>query len=93
MKSAAVVKGVKFAYKPTPSILELLSTFRDMVNEAIRICLSEKVRGRLSLRDRIYREFQEKFGVLSCLPYSVAEVAWSIAKKHIYYEPFNATLT
>ncbi len=76
------VKGVKFAYKPTPQTLELLSTFRDMMNEAIRICLSEKIRGRLGLRDRIYKEFQEKFGVLSCLPYSVAEVAWSIVKKH-----------
>jgi hypothetical protein len=34
------------------------------------------------LRDRIYREFQEKYGVLSCYPYAVAEVAWSIVKKH-----------
>jgi putative transposase len=76
------VKGVKFAYKPTPRTLELLSTFKEMVNEAIRICLSEKVSGRLRLRDRIYREFQEKYGVLSCLPYSVAEVAWSLVKKH-----------
>ena len=76
------VKGVKFAYKPTPQTLELLSTFRQMVNDAIRICLSEKVRGRLKLRDRIYREFQDGYGVLSCFPYSVAEVAWSIVKKH-----------
>jgi putative transposase len=76
------VKGVKFAYKPTPQTLELLSTFRQLVNEAIRICLSEKIRGRLRLRDRIYREFQDRYGVLSCFPYSVAEVAWSIVKKH-----------
>jgi len=80
------VKGVKFTYKPTPQTIKLLSTFREMVNEAIRICLSEKIRGRLRLRDRIYREFQEKFGVLSCFPYCVAEVAWSVVKKHRHWQ-------
>ncbi len=75
-------KGLKFGYRPTPQTKELLSTFREMVNDAIRICLTENVRGRLRLRDRIYREFQEKYGVLSCFPYSVAEIAWSIVKKH-----------
>ncbi len=39
------VKGVRFAYKPTPQTLELLATFREMVNEAIRICLVEKLEG------------------------------------------------
>ncbi len=53
-----------------------------MINEAIRICLGENIRGRLKLRDRIYKEFQERYGVVSAFPYSVAEVAWSIAKKH-----------
>ncbi len=77
-----VVKGVKFAYKPTPQTLELLATFKDMVNEAVRICLEEDIRGRLKLRDKVYKGFQERYGVLSCVPYSVAEVAWSIVKKH-----------
>jgi putative transposase len=76
------VKGVKFAYEPTPQTLELLFTFRDMLNEAIRICLAEKIKGRFKLRNRIYREFRLKYGIVSSLPYSVAEVAWSIAKKH-----------
>ncbi len=53
-----------------------------MVNDAIRVCLTDKIKGRLRLRDRIYKEFQEKYGVLSCFPYSVAEIAWSIVKKH-----------
>lgn len=53
-----------------------------MVNHAIHICLEENVRGRLKLRDRIYKEFHERCGVVSCYPYSVAEVAWSIVKKH-----------
>src|SRR5690348_2892330 len=75
------VKGVKLAYKPTPQTLELVTTFRDMVNDAIRICLDEDIRGRLRLRDRIYKS-QGRYGVLSCFPYSVAEIAWSIVKKH-----------
>jgi hypothetical protein len=82
-KAAAVaVKAVKFGYKSTPATRELLNLFRAMVNDAIRICLNERIRGRLNLRDRIYREFQEKYAVVSCHPYSVAEVAWSIVKKH-----------
>jgi IS605 OrfB family transposase len=84
VKKAAevVVKGVKFGYGPVPATIELLSTFRNMVNDAIRICLAERILGRLNLRNRIYREFQERYGVLSCYPYSVAEIAWSIVKKH-----------
>jgi hypothetical protein len=75
-------KGIKFAYQPAPKTRELLSTFRDMVNDAIRICLEESTKGRLKLRDRIYKEFRERHAVMSCFPYSVAEVAWSIVKKH-----------
>jgi len=76
------VKGAKFTYEPTPQTRELLCAFREMVNDAIRTSLRESVRGRLKLRSRIYGELQEKFGVVSCFPYSVAEVAWSIVKKH-----------
>jgi len=53
-----------------------------MVNHAIHIAFEENVSGRLKLRDRIYKEFQERYGVVSCFSYSVAEVAWSIVKKH-----------
>jgi putative transposase len=76
------VKGVRFAYRSTHQTLDLLSTFRDMVNDAIRVCLAENIRGRLKLRDRIYGEFQERYDLVSCFAYSVAEIAWSIAKKH-----------
>jgi putative transposase len=81
-EATKVIKSVKFSYTPTDAIRELLETFRDMVNEAIRICLEEGIKGRLTLRDRTYREFQEKYRIVSCYPYSVAEVAWSIVKKH-----------
>jgi len=76
------VKSVRFAYRRTPLSTELLETFRAMVNDAIRVCLNENIRGRLRLRDRIYKEFQEKYRVVSCYPYSVAEVAWSVVRKH-----------
>jgi len=76
------VKGVKFAYRQTPQTRELLLTFKDMVNEAIRLCIAENIRGRLRLRDKIYKQFQDKYGLVSYFPYSVAEVAWSIVKKH-----------
>jgi hypothetical protein len=81
----AAVKGIKFAYKSTPLTLELLSMFREMVNDAIRICLNEKIKGRLKLRNRIYKEFRERYRVVSGFPYSVAEVAWSIVKKHKHW--------
>ena len=73
---------MKFYYRSTPLTVELLETFRSMVNDAIRVCLEENIHGRLKLRDRVYKEFQERYGVTSCFPYSVAEVAWSIVKKH-----------
>ncbi len=79
------VKGVLFGYRSNPQTQELLSTFKDMVDDAIRICLDENIKGRLKLRDRIYKEFQERYGVISRLPYSVAEVAWSIVKKHRHW--------
>jgi putative transposase len=82
LRSIKAIKGVKFAYIPTVQTRELLETFRDMVNDAIHICLGEGIRGRLRLRNRIYIEFQKKYGVISCYPYSVAEIAWSIVKKH-----------
>jgi len=53
-----------------------------MVNDAIRTCLAENIRGRLKLRDRIYEEFRTTYHLVSCFAYSVAEVAWSIVKKH-----------
>ncbi len=89
-----VAKAVRVRYAPTPETKDLLETFRMMVNHAIHICLEEKIRGRLRLRDRIYNEFQERYYVVSCYPYSVAEVAWSIVKKHHRWQrkPFASRL-
>jgi len=81
-----VQKAVSFGYDSTSETTELLETFRAMVNDAIRISLDEQVRGRLNLRNRIYKEFQNRYGVTSRFPYSVAEVAWSIVKKHLRWQ-------
>ncbi|HEV2225841.1 MAG TPA: hypothetical protein VGR56_03440 [Nitrososphaerales archaeon] len=75
-------KLVRFGYFPTAETKQLLETFRMMVNRAIHISFAEGIRGRLRLRDRIYKEFQEKYEVVSFYPYCVAEVAWSILRKH-----------
>lgn len=77
-----VTKAVTFGYIPTPLTVNLLETFRLMVNEAISICLKEDIQGRLRLRTRIYEGFKAEYGVVAGFPYSVAEVAWSIVKKH-----------
>jgi IS605 OrfB family transposase len=79
---ARVYRTVRFRYVPTSATRDLLTTFKDMVNEAIRIGIEEGIRGRLRFRDRIYKEFQIRYGVLSAYPYSVAEIAWSIVKKN-----------
>ncbi|MDG7008082.1 MAG: transposase [Nitrososphaerota archaeon] len=77
-----VVKSISFRYKPTVQTKEALLTFREMVNRAIRICTDEGIRGRFALRNRIYKDFRELYGVAACFPYSVAEVAWSIVRKN-----------
>ena len=81
-KNMRAIKSVVFNYQPNTQILDLLNTFRQMVNEAIHICISENIKGRLNLRNRIYHDFNEKYGLVTCYNYSVAEVAWSIVKKH-----------
>jgi putative transposase len=87
-------KSVKFSYTQTPQTRRLLEVFRDMVNEAICICLRENIVGRYKLRNRIYKVFQEKYVVGSRYPYSVSEVAWSIVKKHRHWgrRPFAKRL-
>ena len=80
--SVSTVKGIRFGYEQNIELLSMLNVFRDMVNNAIRICLMENIKGRLNLRDRIYREFIDRYGLASQYPYSVAEIAWSIVKKH-----------
>ena len=78
----AAVKGIRFGYERNAELLQALGLFRSMVNDAIRICIAESIKGRLNLRNRIYREFIDTHDLASVYPYSVAEIAWSIMKKH-----------
>ena len=78
----SAVKGIRFGYEQNIELLSMLNVFRDMVNDAIGICLAGNIKGRLNLRDRIYREFIDGHNLASVYPYSVAEIAWSIVKKH-----------
>ena len=95
MFDVKAIKAVRFAYTPTAETRELLETFRMMVNHAIHVSLDENVKGRLTLRNRIYKEFRERYQTHSAYPYSVAEVAWSIVKKHRRWHrrPFAKRLT
>jgi hypothetical protein len=81
VESARALKAVRFHYAPTQQTVELLETFRMVVNHAIHICLDENIRGGLKLGNRIYKEFRDRCGVMSGYPYSVDEVAWSVIKK------------
>ena len=73
MEYAAVytVRGVKFHYEPGAEITDALSLFRRMVNDAIRTCI-DCIRGRLHLRNRIYREFMDRHNIPSVYPCSVS---------------------
>lgn len=82
VESVKGIKAIKFYYQITPEISTLLQRFRTMINEAIHICLTENTKGRFALRNRIYKDFRDRYGVMSAYPYSVAEIAWSIVKKH-----------
>ncbi|MGQ9469106.1 MAG: hypothetical protein ACUVTD_04685 [Nitrososphaerales archaeon] len=52
------VKAVQFKYQPTKEIIGLIKTFRDMVNEAIRIGLACKITSRFKLIKAVYKNFK-----------------------------------
>jgi hypothetical protein len=56
------VKAIRFSYEPIAQTMEILETFRMMVNDAIQISLNENIKGRLNLRNRVYREFRAPYG-------------------------------
>jgi hypothetical protein len=60
-----VPKAIRFGLVQTSRSHELLVSFRMTVNHAIHICLEEKIKGRLKIRDRIYKEFQKSYVVTS----------------------------
>jgi hypothetical protein len=77
-----VVKAIQFYYKPNDKIISLLQTFRDMVNDAIRVGLKSNPRSRFQLRNQVYFDFKKRYGLHTHYAYSACEVAYSIVKKH-----------
>jgi putative transposase len=53
------IKTVRQNYVPTPKILRLLEDYRKMVNETIRIALTEKVSSKFALMKRCYHSLSE----------------------------------
>jgi putative transposase len=51
------IKTVKQKYAPTPEILRLMKDFRKMVNEAIRLALTENLTARFAINKRTYHLF------------------------------------
>ncbi len=60
------VKAVQFKYQPTEQIINLLKTFKDMVNEAIRIGLERKIKSRFILIAEVYQPFKT-YGLINSL--------------------------
>jgi len=88
------VKAVQFKYQPTEQIINLLKTFKDMVNEAIRIGLEKKIKSRFRLITEVYQHFKERYQLHTHYILNACEVAFSIIKKHKkwYRKPYAKRL-
>lgn len=70
------VKAVRFTYKPTQEILDLIQTFKQMCNDAVYVALTEKPKNRFDLISKSYRRLRE-YGLHSHYILSACEVAYS----------------
>jgi len=77
-----VVKAVQFGIEPDSRLIDLLATFREMVNEAIRVGIETGARSLYRLRNAVYYDFKAKYGLHSHYAYSACEVAYNILRKH-----------
>lgn len=73
---------MQFNFKADERILSLMTTFREMINEAIRIGLTAKPRSRYQLRNLVYYDFKRRYGLHSQYTYNACEVAFSIIRKY-----------
>lgn len=95
------VKTVTFKITPTPQLLSLLETFRDMVNEAIRIGCERKPRTRFQLITQVYSYFKERYGLHTHYILSACECAFAMLRnrrwktkpyaKHLFLKLDNQT--
>ena len=95
------VKAVQFNYTPTDQILSLLHTFRDMVNEALRIGFDKKPKTRFKLIAECNQTFKEKYGLHSHYVLNACECAFAMLRnrrwkrkpyaKHLFMKLDNQT--
>jgi putative transposase len=74
------VKAVTFHYTPSEDVLRLLKTFRDMVNEAIRIGSERCPKTRFQLQQLVYRDFKKLYGLHSHYILSACECAFAMLR-------------
>jgi len=74
------VKAVRFHYKPRGDVLNLLKTFRDMVNEALRIGFEKKPRTRFQLITAVYPVFRKRYELHSHYILNACEVAFAMLR-------------
>lgn len=75
------VKTLQISYQPTEEVLELLGTFREMVNLCIDIGLERKITSRFKLSNAVYHKLNE-YGLHTWYNLSAIEVASTILKNY-----------
>jgi putative transposase len=74
------VKAVTFRYKPTEEVLSLLETFRNMVNEALRVGFEKKPKSRFKLIMEVYQLFKERYGLHTHYILNACECAFAMLR-------------
>ena len=74
------VKAVRFQYAPREEVHALLVTFRDMVNDALRIGFEKKPRSRFQLITMVYYDFKEKYGLHTHYILGACECAFAMLR-------------
>jgi len=74
------VKAVTFRYKPTEEALSLLETFRNMVNEALRLGFEKKPKSRFKLIMEVYQTFKQRYGLHTHYILNACECAFAMLR-------------
>lgn len=95
------VKAVTFKYQPTSQVLNLLETFRKMVNEAVRIGFEKKPKTRFKLIEEVYEHFKERYELHTHYILNACECAFAMLRnrrwkrkpyaKHLFIKLDNQT--
>jgi len=95
------VKAVTFRYKPTERVLRLLETFRNMVNEALRVGFEKKPKSRFKLIMEVYEPFKHRYGLHTHYILNACECAFAMLRnrkwkkkpyaKHLFLKLDNQT--